>query len=112
MPRLDELMQPVIVLAREQYGEREYTYRRISHNWRRARRRGEKGGWFTTIGVDPVTREVYEANVEQGKADSRLAFRLELNKRHYYSYVRDKVRDGWQDALISFIEEVPADDPS
>ena len=108
MTGIPELMAQIIPLARERYGEREYTYRRILHYWRSSRKRGKKGQWYTTIGIDPVTREVYEANREQGKADSMASFRCELNKTRYYDYWRDKERDGWQDALIAIIEDVPA----
>ena len=105
--RIDDLMSQAIALAREQHGEREYTYRRVLHSWHSSRKRGQKGSWYSTIGIDPVTREDYEANRAQGKADSFAALRGELNKTRYYDYWRDKERDGWQDALIAIIEEVP-----
>ena len=105
---ISDLMAQAIALAKEQHGEREYTYRRVEHMWRSSRKRGQKGQWYTTIGIDPVTREDYEANRKQGKADSYAAFCGELSKMRYYDYWRDKVGDGWQDALIAIVEESPA----
>jgi len=109
MTTIPELMAQVIDLAREQHGEREYTYRRVEHYWRSSRKRGRKGQWYTVIGRDlAITREDYEANVTQSKADATAAFLGKLNKTQYYDYWRDQVRDGWQDALIAIVEEVPA----
>ena len=106
---IPDLMAQTIALAKEQHGEREYKYTRIAHRWSSSRKRGQKGQYWTTIGGgETVTREDYEANVAQGNVDSTAAFRGKLTKMIYYHYHREKVGDGWQDALIAIVEEVPA----
>ena len=102
---INELLEQAIALAREQHGEREYEYRRFSHNWSSPRKRGARGRWYTDIGGTVISKEEYEANLEQGKTDSSLAFRGKLTKSHYYDYRREKAKDGWQDALITIIED-------
>ena len=105
MAQLNDLMAQAIHIARTQYGERVYEYKRVSHNWQSGRKRGQRGQWFTTIGDTIITREEYETNVKQGEAASRAAFRGKLKRKtHYYHYRRDQVGDGWQDKLIAMIE--------
>lgn len=106
MTDIDDIMTQAITLARTQYGEREYEYKRIPHNWRSFRKRGQRGYWSTVIGGTTITREEYETKVDQGYADSVAAVKGELNAMHYYTYRRDQVGDGWQDALIAMIEGV------
>jgi len=99
MTTITELMAQAIDLAREQYGEREYTYQKVGHAYR-------KHQWYTTISPRPtITRQEYDDNVVQGETDELEQFRGKLKKSHYYTYRRDKVRDGWQDALIAIIKE-------
>lgn len=104
---INQLMAEAIALARAQYGERTYSYERIGHTRRPALRR-RKAQWFTTITPRPaITRQEYDENVTQGKADELAQFRGKLNRSHYCTYRRKQETDGWQDALIAIIEATP-----
>jgi hypothetical protein len=94
----------VIQMARELYGEPSYTY-----HVKEVRYSPRTKSHSYTIGDGPeCSREEYEANVAQSKADETERFMGRL-KRSYKRYDREQVAPAWREKLIALLPNYAED---
>lgn len=100
---MDECLSQLVALAKAEYGESEFAYSKRHITWVWGRKRGQKGSHFMPIGPgDPVTREEYEASVEEEKRIRMEAFMGRWPKS-YWSYEKKLTRPGWREKLVEAI---------
>lgn len=93
----------LVELAKEEFGESEFAYSKRHITWVHGRKRGEKGSHFMPIGDgQPITREEYEANIEEEIRIRREAF-MGRWPRSYWSYEKKLTRPGWREKLVEKI---------
>lgn len=105
MEAIEELLEQLAHLARLEFGEREYEYKKFYHRWVSGKC-GRAGQFYSDIVGQVITAEEYEENYLDGLADQRDAFMCRSNKLGYYSYQKKVVTPGWQDRLIEKIESM------
>lgn len=102
-----ESLAPLVALAKAEFGESEFVYTKCHITWVWGRKRGEKGRHFHPIGPgEPITREEYEANIEEEKRIRLEAFMGRWPKP-YWSYDKKLTRPGWREKLVELIASYP-----
>lgn len=102
-----DLLAELIAVARKEFGEPEYSYHKIMHQWecgsRRRRTRGRH--WTSVSSPNPeCTMEEYEANHAKGKHDEVEAFMGRLPQT-FYTWERKLKTAGWPQRLAAMIED-------
>lgn len=102
-----ETLQPLVALARAEFGEAEFTYSKSHVSWVSSRKRGEKGSHFRTItGGTPISKEEYDANIAEAKRVGLEAF-MGRYQRSYWDYDKKLSRSGWREKLVEMIKALP-----
>lgn len=102
-----ETLQPLVALARAEFGEAEFTYSKSQVSWVSSRKRGEKGSHFRTVtGGSPISKEEYDANIAEAKRIGLEAF-MGRYQRSYWDYDKKLARPGWREKLIEIIKALP-----
>jgi hypothetical protein len=105
-------LDPLVQWAKTEFGEPEFTYSKKRASWTRGHGpRSPASHWIAIGAGQPVSKEEYDANIEESKRNELEAFMGRL-KRSYWRYEATMSKPGWRERLIDLIKNYPSDSAS
>lgn len=108
---IGDQIKSLVDVAEKEFGPVVFEYTKTFHHWNPPSRKPRREGCYTVCVSSPdpvITKEEYDAGVEQGKRDATQAF-FRKEKEHgksYYTFNRKVKEWGWLGVVKAELEKL------